>query len=76
MELVARASVSRRPAVVIKLHHVDAQTDNGGKTKPDADPLRQTGNNIRVILAELHHLLTAPTCPGKSRTGVNTDVAG
>ncbi len=44
---------------VVKLHHVDVQSRVGGEAEPDTDLTQQAGDEVQVILAVLHHLLTA-----------------
>jgi hypothetical protein len=44
---------------VVKLHHVNVQARVGGEAKPDTHLTQQAGDKVQVVLAVLHHLLTA-----------------
>jgi hypothetical protein len=44
---------------VVKLHHVNVQARVGGEAEPDTDLTQQAGDKVQVVLAVLHHLLTA-----------------
>ena len=44
---------------VVKLHHINIQARVGGEAKPDAHFAQQAGDEVQIVLAVLHHLLTA-----------------